>query len=256
MVVRRATIEDWQEDAEAAAAAAGAAVSNAASVLVWSGEWGRGVGHLCERRLCTWRNIWIWLFSFVFSPETDARPTVKCSAPQLKTRVLFSFIFAGRANVFYCAYVIESFTCSFNASFFVVISFVFVCGAMKYEQASSASRESGVLGGGGGDGGPSLGDRVARYGRVLLLTAVVAFKIVEWWNRVEAQVRRRAGCCHGIDHVYLVCGSFSQRLVVRNPDRGHKPGTAGLRESKAKSDTHKNEAVEGGLLSPVAIQHR
>lgn len=30
---------------------------------------------------------------------------------------------------------------------------------------------------------------MARYGRVLLVTAVVAFKIVEWWNRVEAQVR-------------------------------------------------------------------
>ncbi|CAN0153606.1 unnamed protein product, partial [Hapterophycus canaliculatus] len=53
--------------------------------------------------------------------------------------------------------------------------------------ASSASGESGVVGGDGVGGGSSLGDRVARYGRVLLLTAVVAFKIVEWWNRVEAQ---------------------------------------------------------------------
>lgn len=41
---------------------------------------------------------------------------------------------------------------------------------------------------GSGGGGGSLGARVARYGRVLLVTAVVAFKIVEWWNRVEAQV--------------------------------------------------------------------
>eukprot|EP00903_Cladosiphon_okamuranus_P013504 g12577.t1 len=41
--------------------------------------------------------------------------------------------------------------------------------------------------GGTGGSGVSLGDRVARYGRVLLVTAVVAFKIVEWWNRVEAQ---------------------------------------------------------------------
>lgn len=46
-----------------------------------------------------------------------------------------------------------------------------------------------MVGGGGGDGSSSLADRVARYGRVLLLTAVVAFKVVEWWNRVEAQVR-------------------------------------------------------------------
>ncbi|CAM9254317.1 unnamed protein product [Scytosiphon promiscuus] len=53
--------------------------------------------------------------------------------------------------------------------------------------ASSASGELGVTGGGGGDGGTSLAARVAGYGRVLLLTAVVAFKLVEWWNRVEAQ---------------------------------------------------------------------
>lgn len=38
MVVRRATIEDWQEDAEAAAAAAGAAVSDV--VGVFSGKGG------------------------------------------------------------------------------------------------------------------------------------------------------------------------------------------------------------------------
>lgn len=59
------------------------------------------------------------------------------------------------------------------------------------EQGSSASTAGTPSGGGtGGSVGTSLGDRVARYGRVLLVTAVVAFKIVEWWNRVEAQVRR------------------------------------------------------------------
>ncbi|CAM9976113.1 unnamed protein product [Ectocarpus sp. 8 AP-2014] len=52
--------------------------------------------------------------------------------------------------------------------------------------AGGPSGEGAGGGGGGGDGG-SLGDRVARYGRVLLITAVVAFKIVEWWNRVESQ---------------------------------------------------------------------
>lgn len=44
-------------------------------------------------------------------------------------------------------------------------------------------------GGAGGSSGVSLRDLAARYGKVLLVTAVVAFKIVEWWNRVEAQVR-------------------------------------------------------------------
>lgn len=59
------------------------------------------------------------------------------------------------------------------------------------EQGSSASGPAGTPSGGGtgASSGVSLGDRVARYGRVLLVTAVVAFKIVEWWNRVEAQVR-------------------------------------------------------------------
>lgn len=35
----------------------------------------------------------------------------------------------------------------------------------------------------------SLGERVARYGKVLLVAAIVGFKIVEWWTRVESQVR-------------------------------------------------------------------
>lgn len=65
------------------------------------------------------------------------------------------------------------------------------------KQASSASGAAAVVsdGGassGGSGGGGGLGDRVARYGRVLLVTAVVAFKIVEWWNRVDTQVRYSA----------------------------------------------------------------
>lgn len=35
----------------------------------------------------------------------------------------------------------------------------------------------------------SLGERVARYGKVLLVAAIVGFKIVEWWTRVESQAR-------------------------------------------------------------------
>lgn len=38
----------------------------------------------------------------------------------------------------------------------------------------------------------SLGERLVWYGKVVLVTAVVGFKIAEWWTRVEAQVR---GCC-------------------------------------------------------------
>ncbi|CAM9960687.1 unnamed protein product [Ectocarpus sp. 6 AP-2014] len=53
--------------------------------------------------------------------------------------------------------------------------------------AAGGPSGEGAGGGGGGGVGGSLGDRVARYGRVLLITAVVAFKIVEWWNRVESQ---------------------------------------------------------------------
>lgn len=36
------------------------------------------------------------------------------------------------------------------------------------------------------------------------MTAVVAFKIVEWWNRVEAQVR----CCYLLFFI-IGCSRFS-----------------------------------------------
>lgn len=64
----------------------------------------------------------------------------------------------------------------------------------------SGGRE-GVDGAGGdfGSGGTSgdtpeeggLGDRLGQYGRIALVAAVVGFKIVEWWTRVEAQVSMR-----------------------------------------------------------------
>ena len=47
-------------------------------------------------------------------------------------------------------------------------------------------------GGSPGDGvvsGGGVGDHVMRYARVLLVAAVVGFKIVEWWTRIEAQVK-------------------------------------------------------------------
>lgn len=125
MVVRRATIEDWQEDAEAAAVAA---VSDADSEIA---------------RTCMICVVLLW------SHASDC--------------------------------------CLF---FLTLVLVLHVCPYV--EQGSSASGAAGSPSGGstGGSVGVSLGDRVARYGRVLLVTAVVAFKIVEWWNRVEAQVRR------------------------------------------------------------------
>lgn len=40
----------------------------------------------------------------------------------------------------------------------------------------------------GGGGGGGVVELLGHYGRVLLVTAVVAFKVVEWWTRVEDQV--------------------------------------------------------------------
>lgn len=96
------------------------------------------------------------------------------------------------------------------------------------EQGSSASVATGTRSGGGtgGSGGVSLGDRVARYGRVLLVTAVVAFKIVEWWNRVEAQVRwLRLGCGCGGSGIAGVqsCTSTSCLLLCPQMERSIAP---------------------------------
>lgn len=75
------------------------------------------------------------------------------------------------------------------------VSLVLVLGCAGQDPSASTAAGGPSGEGAGGGGGGSLGDRVARYGRVLLITAVVAFKIVEWWNRVESQVRGWTG--HG-----------------------------------------------------------
>lgn len=58
--------------------------------------------------------------------------------------------------------------------------------------ASSAggAEETTATAAGMGDG-KGFSGKVGKYGRLLLVAAVVGFKIVEWWTRVEAQVRRR-----------------------------------------------------------------
>lgn len=44
--------------------------------------------------------------------------------------------------------------------------------------------------------GAGLGGQVARYGRVVLVAAVVGFKIMEWWTRIDEQVKTaRVFCC-------------------------------------------------------------
>lgn len=90
------------------------------------------------------------------------------------------------------------------------VNLVLVLGCAKQDPSASTATggPSGEGAGGGGGGGGSLGDRVARYGRVLLITAVVAFKIVEWWNRVESQVRGWTGhVCIVVVVVIVVGGS-------------------------------------------------
>ena len=54
--------------------------------------------------------------------------------------------------------------------------------------AAAAAGEVEASGGGAAAGGGGVGDRVMRYARVFLVAAVVGFKVVEWWTRIEAQV--------------------------------------------------------------------
>ena len=61
---------------------------------------------------------------------------------------------------------------------------------------------------------------MARYGRVLLVTAIVTFKIVEWWNRVEAQVGTLVLCCTlsgiGVSPLLVLCsGTAKMGLLLR-----------------------------------------
>lgn len=62
--------------------------------------------------------------------------------------------------------------------------------AAAAEKAAGAAKteHEGV---GVASGSSSLGESLARYGRVMLVAAVVGFKIAEWWTSVEAQVRRQ-----------------------------------------------------------------
>eukprot|EP00904_Undaria_pinnatifida_P005953 jgi/Undpi1/2488/HiC_scaffold_13.g05867.m1 len=53
--------------------------------------------------------------------------------------------------------------------------------------AAAAAGEVEASGGGAAAGGGGVGDRVMRYARVFLVAAVVGFKVVEWWTRIEAQ---------------------------------------------------------------------
>ena len=70
--------------------------------------------------------------------------------------------------------------------------------AVSAAAAAAAAAENSALGsgtmnaGGGrssGSSSSSLGERVAWYAKVLLVTAIVGFKIAEWWTRVESEAR-------------------------------------------------------------------
>lgn len=70
--------------------------------------------------------------------------------------------------------------------------------APQEEVGVAAGEISGDVGDSGG-GPQGLQDRLGQYGRILLVVAIIGFKVAEWWTRVDAQVNpwKAFLYCHG-----------------------------------------------------------